>query len=342
MRYTFSSIASLALLASGAAAHTYVDHLINSAGAAIDAVRHNAHWTDGQRNSPIKELASPDMVCGFAPTQPAAATLSVAAGGKFQLVYGHDHPQDDIIAVSHHGPCNVYLAPQPADGSAPTGAVWFKIQETGYDAASNQWCTDKLIAAKGLLDVTIPAGLPAGNYVVRSEIGALHEADALHSQNPARGIQMYVSCAQIAVTGSGSSSFSPKVDATKELTDSTPGVLFNIYAGGVLSYPSLGPAIASASGSSGSTGGSTGGSTSTKPAVPAPQPTTTAAANPSATAAPAPPADTTYAPEPTYIPEPTYAPEPTTPTAPAPAPSATATKRPKCSALKRRNASGRV
>ncbi|KAJ3152075.1 hypothetical protein HDU86_005920 [Geranomyces michiganensis] len=324
MRTTISSLVSIALLASGAAAHTYVDHLINSAGVAVDAVRHNTHWTDGQRNFPIKALGSTDMVCGFAPTQPAAATLSVAAGGKFQLVYGHDRAQDDIIAVSHYGSCNVYLAPQPADGSAPTGAVWFKIQETGYDAASKKWCTDKLIANKGLLDVTIPAGLPAGKYVVRSEIGALHEADALFSQNPARGIQMYVSCSQIAVTGTGSSNFSPKVDATKELTDSTPGVLFNIYTGGTLNYPSLGPAVASASGS---TGGSTGGD-STTPAKPstvvAPVPTATATAGPAN-----PPAEPTYAPE-----EP-----PTSPTAPSA--TATPTRRPKCSALQRRNASGR-
>jgi cellulase len=45
--------------------------------------------------------------------------------------------------------------------------------------------------------------LAPGNYLVRSEIIALHEADAAYNVNPARGAQFYMECIQLQVTGNG-------------------------------------------------------------------------------------------------------------------------------------------
>lgn len=42
----------------------------------------------------------------------------------------------------------------------------------------NKWCTDKLIKNKGVLDVVVPAALKAGDYIMRSEINALHNGNA--------------------------------------------------------------------------------------------------------------------------------------------------------------------
>lgn len=75
----------------------------------------------------------------------------------------------------------------PADGSMPSGEAWFKIFDEGFK--DNTWATHRLIQNKGLLDVKIPNEVPAGKYLMRSEISALHEADALVSENPARGNQ---------------------------------------------------------------------------------------------------------------------------------------------------------
>ena len=51
--------------------------------------------------------------------------------------------------------------------------------------------------------IPIPSNLAPGQYILRVEIIALHEADALYSQNHARGAQFYPSCIQIKVTGNG-------------------------------------------------------------------------------------------------------------------------------------------
>lgn len=39
-----------------------------------------------------------------------------------------------------------------------------------------------------------------------AELVTLHEADTTYSSNPARGVQLYMSCIQIKVTSSGSQS----------------------------------------------------------------------------------------------------------------------------------------
>ncbi|KAI8826983.1 family 61 glycosyl hydrolase, partial [Fimicolochytrium jonesii] len=232
--------ASLLAAAQSVFAHTYLDHIVLPGGANGDCVRHTSQWTTGQRNYPIKDLTSENMICGFAPTQPAAQRCPITAGSKLGLIFGHDRPGDDIIAASHWGACNIYLAAQPANGGVPTGADWFKIQEEGYP--NGKWCTSRLIETKGLLDVTLPSNLPSGKYLLRAEIGALHEADTLFTQNPARGLQLYVYCAELTVTGSGNANFSPKVDFPGAITYQSPGVLFNVYAP-FNSYPTFGPAI---------------------------------------------------------------------------------------------------
>ena len=66
----------------------------------------------------------------------------------------------------------VYMAPTET-GSAGTG--WVKIYEDGYDASTKQWAVDKLITNKGKHSITIP-DVKAGNYLLRAEIIALHEA----------------------------------------------------------------------------------------------------------------------------------------------------------------------
>jgi cellulase len=65
------------------------------------------------------------------------------------------------------------------------------------------WAVDTLITNRGKHDVTIPAGLAPGKYLLRGEIIALHEADTAFNVNSARGAQFYMECIQINVTGAG-------------------------------------------------------------------------------------------------------------------------------------------
>lgn len=66
---------------------------------------------------------------------------------------------DDIIAASHHGPVQVWIAPAPGDD-------WTKLFSDGY--SNDQWGVDKLIAAGGQHSVIIP-DIPAGDYLLRGK-----------------------------------------------------------------------------------------------------------------------------------------------------------------------------
>lgn len=92
----------------------------------------------------------------------------------------------------------VYIAPTSSNGA---GDVWVKLAEDGYDAGT--WAVDTLIANKGKHSVTLP-DLASGDYLLRAEIIALHEADVAYSANPARGAQFYMECVQISVGAGGS------------------------------------------------------------------------------------------------------------------------------------------
>lgn len=82
------------------------------------------------------------------------------------------------------------------DGS---GTGWFKIDQYGLTApplSSENWGT--AIVMKTLKwSSKIPSSLAAGNYLIRHELLALHQANTP---------QFYPECAQIVVTGSGSAS----------------------------------------------------------------------------------------------------------------------------------------
>ncbi|KAJ3001097.1 hypothetical protein HKX48_003058 [Thoreauomyces humboldtii] len=238
-----TSIAAVLVLAATAQAHTFLDHIIAD-GKAVDAVMHTATYNTGTRNSPIKKLSpNPDLICGVGPVSKAAASASVAAGSTIQTAWGHNVVGDDIIDPSHKGSVNFYLAKATASGAVPTGDAWFKIQQQEF--ADGKWGTEDLIADKGVFPVTIPAQLPAGNYVLRSEVSALHEADALADAG-ARGIQFYIFCSQLTVTAPASNTALPMSlsDMANFYTDKSPGILFSIYNNPGTAYPTLGPAVA--------------------------------------------------------------------------------------------------
>lgn len=127
---------------------------------------------------------------------------------------------------SHHGPVIDYLA--ACNGNCETvdktTLEWFKIDQVGYLNGSNPgtWASDVLIADASTWLVQIPASLAPGNYVLRTEIIALHSAGS------ANGAQNYPQCFNLAVSGSGTlvPSGTPGT-ALYQATD--PGVLYNIY-----------------------------------------------------------------------------------------------------------------
>jgi cellulase len=153
---------------------------------------------------------------------------------------------DDIIAASHHGPILTYIAAYTdSDGSGP---IWTKIAEEGLEHSSTTWAVDRLIANRGRWPVTLPSSLQPSRYLLRQEIIALHEADAVYSQNPVRGAQFYPSCIQIEVTSGGSGSVPGGFDVN-QYSETDPGIHFSLYqcAGGSYGcfpeYPIPGPDV---------------------------------------------------------------------------------------------------
>lgn len=280
---TLLAIGLVALLVQGVSAHTYLSSVVlgGQALAEGDCVRpHPSTAFD----SPIPLVTSPDMTCGWLPNaaQPANRNCPIAAGSSIGIQWHHnsDAATDDILDPSHVGPILFYLA-KSSDGSGP---VWFKIWEDGYDQSTKKWATDRMIANKGLNTITIPSDIAPGNYLLRGEVLALHNAYNLD------GVQPYVGCVQLTISGSGSAN-PAGVAFPGAYSDTDPGILINVYQTIPNPYVIPGPAVyVSGSGSS-----SSGASAPTSAPTSAPNQPTSAP-----TSAPAQP---TSAPnQPTYAP----------------------------------------
>jgi cellulase len=195
----------------------------------------NSYIRSPPNNDPVKDLKSSAMACNVN-NRAVGKTLSVKAGDKFTFEWYHNTRADDIIATSHKGPVQVYIAPTSSNGN---GAVWTKLFSDSY---SGSWGVDRLISSKGQHSINIP-NIPAGDYLLRAEIAALHEADALYTQNPARGVQMYMSCLQVKVTSNGNQNLPGGTSFPGTYNDNTPGIHFNIYGANGATYKAPGPDV---------------------------------------------------------------------------------------------------
>lgn len=166
---------------------------------------------------------------------PGGATLTFT----FRLWPSAEHP--GVIDSGHKGPCAVYMKKMDdmlSDSAAGPG--WFKIWEDGYDVDADRWCVDTLIEKDGLLSVNIPSGLPAGYYLVRPEVLALHAA---YRGDP----QYFLGCAQIFVEDGPDI----ELDVPEEYSVSIPGYVdadtpslnYDIYQTPMPSYSLPGPKV---------------------------------------------------------------------------------------------------
>ncbi|KAI0718971.1 glycoside hydrolase family 61 protein [Cerioporus squamosus] len=192
-------------------------------------------------NGPVTNLTLIDIQCngytdgGVVGSKPAPIFATpVPAGSQVHLNW-------TTWPDSHKGPIITYLARAPSDitkWQPGTDAVWFKIDESGKTADGKWAATDLLTASNSIYTFTIPPKLKAGQYIIR------HEIIALHSAFDQYGAQFYPSCIQIEVTGSGTAlPTSGLVSFPGAYTESTPGIVFDIYSDPTLPYPIPGPAV---------------------------------------------------------------------------------------------------
>ncbi|KXJ94884.1 glycosyl hydrolase family 61-domain-containing protein [Microdochium bolleyi] len=212
--------------------------------------------------------SSPDIIC-HKKAAPGAASAPVAAGGTVEF-------QWDTWPQSHIGPIFTYAAACPGNDCTKvdkTALKWFKIDEAGFNVATQKWKTDDMIANNFTWSTTVPSNLKAGAYVLR------HEIIAMHAAQQANGAQNYPQCMNVQVTGSGTV-LPEGVAGTSLYTADHPGIKFNPY-GNLASYEIPGPAVPAAFAKGGNTGGGNAGT----PTTPAPVPTASSTKAPAPTVA---------------------------------------------------------
>lgn len=195
-----------------------------------------AGWSIPQDNSngfvAVTDPASPDLTCHIAAT-PGQASIPIAAGKNVELQWT-EWPE------SHKGPVMDYLANcnGPCETVDKANLQWFKIDESGLvspDPQPGTWASDVMIQNNNSWTVAIPADISSGNYVLR------HETIALHQAQSDGGAQSYPQCVNLQVSGGGSAN--PEgVAAASLYSTQDPGIKVNIY-NKLTTYTIPGPAL---------------------------------------------------------------------------------------------------
>ncbi|KAH6854800.1 glycoside hydrolase [Chaetomium sp. MPI-CAGE-AT-0009] len=178
-------------------------------------------WPD---YNPTMEVGDAKMRCNGGTS--AALSAPINAGENITAVWKQwTHAQ---------GPVMVWMYKCDGDFGASCegdGQGWFKIDQMGLfgtDPASEDWGTG--IVLKTLeWSSKIPTNLAPGNYLIRHELLALHQANTP---------QFYAECAQVVVSGSGTAS--PPSDKLFSIPtyapQDDPGITVDVYQGGLTSY----------------------------------------------------------------------------------------------------------
>ncbi|PUU72397.1 hypothetical protein B9Z19DRAFT_1137751 [Tuber borchii] len=164
---------------------------VSPLGALIGAANAHTRVYDVYIND---DVSSTEIICNVA-NNVAPSSVTAAADDKVTFDRG-----DDIIDLSSKGPITVNIAPIASQGA---GTVWPRSRN---------------------LSVTLSSALAAGDYLLRAEIIALHEAD----------IDYTIAC-------SGTVTPPHTFGFVGGYSHADPGILFSLY-GGATSYSIPGPA----------------------------------------------------------------------------------------------------
>jgi len=189
----------------------------------------------------IKDLSSGNIRCNNAGALGTGVSGAIAAGDKVKAHWKQwTHRPASVL---------VYMAkcPGSCDSFDGAGKVWFKIDQAGLISGTQNagiWAGDTITDTLAWTS-TVPATLAPGNYLMRHELIAVHQAN-----NP----QFYPECSQWVVSGSGTAAppSSALVSFPGAYSASDPGIAFNIDSASAMTsttYQVPGPAVWNGSGS---------------------------------------------------------------------------------------------
>ncbi|KAF8606738.1 hypothetical protein BDV93DRAFT_520367 [Ceratobasidium sp. AG-I] len=177
--------------------------------------------------SPVKDMQSKDMICGFGAT-PGTVVASAKPGDSLVYTWGNI-ASDDGNWIHDTGPMMTYFAQVPegqtADKFDGVGAQWFKTDQVGKK--NNKWVQASLMTGS-TFKTQIPETLADGDYLVR------HEIIALHNAANKGGVEFYPSCFQVRIKNSNAGNAT--VTASKTLsfpgayTANDPGLLVDVFS----------------------------------------------------------------------------------------------------------------
>ncbi|KAF4987545.1 hypothetical protein FGRMN_10297 [Fusarium graminum] len=184
-------------------------------------IRQNSNY-----NSPVTDLASNDLRCNVGASGANTQTVGVKAGDSITFTLD--------TAVYHQGPISVYMS-KATGGSASSydgSGGWFKIKDFGptFNGGSSSWPMNLSYT------FNLPKCIANGEYLLRIQ------SLAIHNPWPAGVPQFYISCAQINVSGGGSTVPSNQVKFPGAIKETDPGYTANIYSN-FNSYTVPGPAV---------------------------------------------------------------------------------------------------
>ncbi|KAI1184831.1 glycoside hydrolase [Nemania serpens] len=147
-------------------------------------------------NNPVTDVTSNDIVCNVGGTKgTGVAAVAAKAGDTIKVQWD---------SSTHPGPIT-HMLYGPVSSAASTsgiGAGWFKIDEQDY--VNGKWANEIMEAVNMTHTFQLPSKLASGEYLLRSEMLALHGSQTLG------GAQFYIGCAQLSITGPGGAC-SPKI-----------------------------------------------------------------------------------------------------------------------------------
>ena len=187
-------------------------------------------------NSPVTDVTSEDIACNVNGQTGVADTVAANEGDSIKVQWDQS---------GHPGPITHMLF-GPVDSAKDATGVgkWFKIDE--LDSVDGKWANEIMGANNMTHEFKLPTGLPSGEYLLRSEMLALHGAQTVG------GAQFYIGCAQLKVTGTGSAgACGPTIELPGAYNENDDNIYIpNVYNGfDISTYTAPGGPVASCDGS---------------------------------------------------------------------------------------------